>query len=75
MNQLDPEVMKLSVVFIYTIGLGNKKLGKKQQNAKFSCSKNVSMPSRDWIHMKSLDNDPPKGPTVKLKADRFKLCS
>ena len=68
-------VTKLSDFRTKTRGPGSRNSGKKQQNAKLSCSKNVNSPSSDCTHIKSLLWLPPKGPTKKLCADLRNLCS
>lgn len=69
------EVIKLSVLFTKAIGPGSKNSGKKQQNENISCSKKVSIPSRDWTHIKSRFCEPPNGPTIKCAVDLFNECS
>lgn len=70
--QLEPEVTKVSVFFIYASGPGKRKTLRKQLNPKDSCSNIVRSPSKDCTHMKSRFSVPPKWPTVKFAADLFK---
>ena len=39
---------------MYFNGPGSKNPGRKRPNAKDSCSKNETMPSIDWTHIKSF---------------------
>lgn len=49
--------------------------GKKLLKEGLSCSKKLSIPSRDCTQIKSLLNVFPKGPTRKFVADRSRPCS